>query len=186
MALARASLISGRDFGSGWNSSPAPKTVPALTCPAFDPSFGKAVETGAAASRRYENSDAGPFVSESTHVFETAGQAAKVASRVMRPGLIRCVRSSLTGGSGQGVTYEISRAHALSVPKLGARDAGYRVAGSASQPYQVVNVYLDLVVIQAGQTVTELSFASLLQAPSSGFEQRVARLVARRITPSRR
>ena len=183
MAIARASLITGRDFGSGWSSSPAPRKVPTLTCPAFDPGFGKAVETGAAASRRYQNGDAGPFVSESTHVFATPVQAAGVASRVMRPGLIRCVRSSLTSGSGQGVTYEVSRAHALSVPELGARDAGYRAAGTASQTYQIVNVYLDLVVIQSGQTVTELSFASFLEAPAAGVEHRLARLVAQRIAP---
>jgi len=64
---------------------------------------------------------------------------------------------------------------------VSVRAAGYRVTGTATVPYQTVNVYLDVLLLGAGDSVTELSISSFLEPPSRALERRLAKTVAGRI-----
>jgi hypothetical protein len=180
MALARRSLLQRGDFGRKWTSSPAPKTVPGLTCPAFSPALSGVVQTGAAISPTYEQSTTGPFASQTAYAYANGAQEQTVWSAVARPRLLACVAASLARTSTGGVHFAVTGKRLLPLPNLPVRAKGYRVTGTASVPNQTVNVYLDVLLLGGGNVVTELSFSSFLQPVSRAFELRLARIVAGR------
>jgi hypothetical protein len=181
-ALARRVLLSRRDLGRGWSSGAPPRSAPPLTCPTFDPLLRGETEIGAAATARFEQPAAGGlFVSQVADTYATAGQGAAAARGLIRPGLIRCLAASLTGGSTAAIHFAVTRRGRLGLPRLGVDAAGYRVSGTASQPYQIVPVYLDAIVLAHGQTITEVSFASFETPPPRALELRLARLLAHRL-----
>jgi hypothetical protein len=75
----------------------------------------------------------------------------------------------------------ITGKHLLSLPKLAAAAAGYRVTATASQTGQSVPVALDVVLLGRGQTVSEISISSIQQPVSRKFELRLAETVAGRM-----
>lgn len=180
-ALARAALLGRGDFGTGWSGGSAPRSVPALTCPAFHPSVRGALRTGAAASPPFHDATGSQAVSQTSYVFSTPAQAAAVAAAVMRRNLLSCVAQSMVAGSGHGVRFTVSRRTLFSPPRLGVRSSGYRISGTASRTDQTVGAYLDEIVLASGRTVTALSFAGLLQPFPTRLELRLARIVASRI-----
>jgi hypothetical protein len=98
----------------------------------------------------------------------------------MRSGLLRCAAADLTSGASRGVTFKVAQRRRFSLPGVGARVAGYRIVGTASRPDQSVGAYLDMVVIAKGQTITQISYSTLLAPPKAQLETRLARLVASR------
>lgn len=181
MTLARGLLLQTGDLGRGWTSSPAPKTVPGLTCPAFSPPLSGVVQTGAAISPTYEQSSTGPFASQTAYAYANASEEQTVWREVARPHLLTCVAVSLLRST-RGAHFAVTGKGLLSLPSLPVHAMGYRVVGTASVPNQVVNVYLDVVLLGAGSEVTELSFSSFLQPVARALELRLARTVARRMT----
>jgi hypothetical protein len=181
MALARGLLLRRGDFSPGWTSSPAPKTVPGLTCPAFRPALSGVVQTGGAISPTYEQSSTGPFASQTAYSYANAGEEQTVWSEVARPNLLACVAASLARTSTGGVHFAVNGKRLLALPSLPVRAEGYRVTGTATVPNQTVNVYLDVVLLGGGDEVTELSFSSFLQPVARAFEVRLARIVAGRV-----
>src|ERR1700716_1353356 len=95
-ALARGTLLSRAELGSGWTGGAATGRVAPLTCDRFNPSLAGLVETGSAASARVRQSPGGPFLSQTAYVYKTRSQATTVAERVIRPGLIECLAESVT------------------------------------------------------------------------------------------
>jgi hypothetical protein len=182
-AAARQALLARRDLGRGWTTSaPAPKRVAPMTCPGFNPSLQGISQIGAAVTPTYGRSSAGPFVSQTAYTYATPSQQRVVWQQVARAGLLSCVAASLAGGSGQGVKFKVTGKHVLGLPRLAASAMGYRVSGTATQPYQTINVYLDVLLLGRGQRVTELSLTSLEQPASRSLELRLARIVAGRLS----
>ena len=191
-AQAVAELLRRADLGHGWSATAAPKSVPPLTCSAFNPSLRGDVEVGAALSPRFEEQTTaeGPisdvFVSQAVYVYATPAQGAAAARALLRPKLGRCFAASLVAGSGGGVHFTALKAQALHLPRLPVAAVGFRVPGTASQStsgaYQVANVFLDAIVLAHGQTVTEVSFASFAAPPASSLEVRLARRIAQLVT----
>jgi hypothetical protein len=180
-ALARHALLRRGDLGRGWSGSPAPKKVPELTCPGFSPPLQGVVETGSATTPTFQGSSSGPFVSETAYAYATAAQQGTVRGKVGQPGLLRCVAASLAQGSSNGVRFTVTDKRLLTLPKLAARAAGYRVTGTASRPGQTIDVYLDVLLLGRGETVTEISISSFAQPVARAFELRLGRIVARRM-----
>ena len=180
-ALAQHALLRRADLGRGWTGTAAPKTVPDLTCPGFSPALTGVVQTGAVISPTFQRSPTGPFASQTAYTYASGAEAGAVWQAVARPRLLRCVAASLVRGSGDGVHFAVTGKRLLTLPSLSVRAAGYRVTGTASVPSQTVNVYLDVLLLGGGDTVTELSISSFLQPASRALELRVARIVAGRI-----
>ncbi len=182
-AAARTALLHRGDFGHGWSQeSPAPGKIPSLTCPAFDPRFAGAVQTGAAASPTYSAGPSGPFASEDAHAYATTGEQGTVWRALVRPRLVRCAAASLRHGGGDGVSFTISAQRPLSLPALPAPAAGYRVSGTASLPDQMIDVYLDMFVVGRGTTIAEVVLSSFEQPPPRALELRLLRTVDRRMS----
>lgn len=178
-ARAASVLLKRAEIGSGWSQAAAPKSVPPITCQSFDPSLRGDVQIGAAISPRFQGSSSGPFVSQTAYVYATAAQGRAAARALMRAKLGTCVSASLLDGSGDGVSFAVSKVSPLPLPALGVGAIGFRVAGTASQTYQLVDVYLDAIVLARGATVTEVSFATFLAPASESLEVRLARQLAR-------
>jgi hypothetical protein len=155
--------------------------VAPLTCSGFDPPLRGDTEIGAAATGRFAPAGGGLFVSQVAHSYATAAQGRAAARALLRPALARCLAAGLTGGSTATVHFAATGHRRLGLPGLGLAAAGYRVSGTASQTYQLVDVYLDAIVLARGQTVTQVSFASFETPPSRALELRLARLIARRL-----
>jgi hypothetical protein len=181
MALARRALLSRSDLGRRWTSTPAPRTVPGLTCPAFSPGLSGVVQTGAAISPTFQASPTGPFASQTAYAYANASEEQTVWHEVARRGLLACVAASLVRSTG-GAHFAVTAKRLESLPGLPVHAIGYRVAGTASVPNQTVNVYLDVVLLGGGDAVTEMSFSSFLQPVARALELRLARLVAGRLS----
>ncbi len=179
--LAASLLITRAELGAGWSTGAAPKSVPPITCSAFNPTVRGAVQIGAAISPRYQGSSTGPFVSQTAYVYATPAQGRAVARAQMNAKLGRCLASGLVDGSGAGVTFAAKAGVPLRLPGLGSGVAavGYRVPGTASKPYQLVDVYLDAIVLARGSAITEVSFATFFEPPARSLELRLARQLAR-------
>jgi hypothetical protein len=180
-AVAQQALLRHADLGRGWTGMPAPEKVPGLTCSGFSPPLTGAVQTGAAISPTFQQGSTGPFASQTAYSYATGAEAGAVWNALAQPHLLRCVAQSLAGGSTGGVHFAVTGKHLLTPPNVSVRAAGYRVTGTATVPYQTVNVYLDVLLLGGGDTVTELSISSFFEPPSRALERRLARTVAGRI-----
>jgi hypothetical protein len=166
---------------AGARSPPRPAKVPALTCPGFEPNQERATQTGAAASPTFQGGSSGPFVSETAHAYATNTQQSIVWRAVVRPSLVRCAVASLRNGGAAGVSFTVTGKHALALPRLPAPVAGYRVSGTASLAYQVINVYLDTLVVGRGPTIAEIAVSSVEQPPPRPLELRLLRTVTHKL-----
>jgi hypothetical protein len=138
------------------------------------------VEIGRAGSPTWEQSANGPFVSETTYAYASAGQETSVWDAVVRPKFARCAAQSLIAGSGGGVSFKVTRAHPLGLPGFpsGSR---YRVSGTATSSGQSVDVYLDQIVIGRGKVIAVLSVSSFEAPVANRLELRLARAALRRL-----
>jgi hypothetical protein len=179
-ALARATLLRASDLGRSWTSTPAPTTVPGLTCSGFSPSLPGVVQIGSAISPTFQASSTGPFASQTAYAYASHSEEETVWREVARRHLLTCVAASLVHSTAGGVHFRVMSKRVVSLPSLPVHAIGYRVVGTASVPNQTVNVYLDVILLGGGTTVTELSFSSFLAPMAWATELRLARIVAGR------
>lgn len=180
-ALAGGTLLRRSDFGPGWSASSPPRSVPPLTCRRFHPATGGVVEDGAAGSPTFSAGSSGPFVSQDAYAYATGAQAGEFWRRSTKAGLLRCLSDSLKSGSAGGVRFTVTGSRPLALAGLPTPARFYRVSGTATMPDQAVDVFLDMIVMSRGRTVTEISVSSLEQAPARQLELRLARTVAGRL-----
>ncbi len=179
-ALASGVLLQRVDLGRGW-SAVGGQQVGTLTCPGLHVSLRGVTETGAAVSRRFSHGASGPFVSQTAFVYASPAEQGEVWDRVMTPGYSRCAAASLLSGATGRVRFQVSRRQRLSLPRVAARQAGYRVVGDAIAGSVTIPVYLDVVALGAGPVLTEISVSSFDQPVSRRLELSLARAVARRL-----
>jgi hypothetical protein len=181
LAAARASLLRRSDL-HGWGATPAAtKKVPPLTCGTFSPDLSGIKTLGSAASPTFADGSSGPFVGETAYVFGSAAQEQSFWHRAVVRRLLDCVADSLTAGSTSAVSLTAHHKQLLPLPRIGARDAGYRVRGTASSADGSQTVYLDMLVVGRGSAVDAVSFTSFFDPVSRSLELRLARLVAKRM-----
>ncbi len=181
--LARQTLISRHDLGSGWTvQAAAPAQAAPLTCPAFRPATPGAVRRAAAASPTFAGSQSGPFVSQTSYVYGSPAQERVVWTHVIRPTLTRCFAAALVHGGSAGISFTVTATHTFAFTARNATATGYRVEGTASGSGQSLPVVVDSIVIGRGRTLAALSLSSFDQAPSQELESRLATLIARRMT----
>lgn len=182
-ALARAELLRRTDLGAGWQTiSAAPRRTPELTCGSFSPHVGGVVERGAASSATFALDSGGPFVAQASYVYASAAQERALWSRLARLGLGRCLKQSLVRGSGHGITFTATGVKEFSAPKLGVMTRAFRVSGMAATTDQSLPVYLDVVLLGAGRSISALSLSSFDVPPARSLELRLGRKIAPRLS----
>jgi hypothetical protein len=183
LAAARAGLLHRADL-HGWGETAATKKVPELACSAISPNLSGIKLLASADSPTFSDGSSGPFASNTAYVYGSVAQERSFWHRVVGRGLLACVADSLTAGSTSSVTFSVERKYMFSLPRIGARDAGYRARGTVASAYGSSTVYLDMIVVGEGSELAAISYTSFFDPPSRSLELRLARLVAGRLTSS--
>ena len=179
--VAKASLLTLKDLGKGWTASGAGLTSLQFSCNGYQPNAKGLVEIGSASSSNFTGGTGGPFIAQVTSVLRGAQQANVLWTRAVKPGLITCVAQSLETITSRGIKVKILSQGALPISNVADRTAGYRVAATLSSKKQKLKTYFDVVLVQSGQTITEVTFSSLVSPVPKNFEHAVALIVARRL-----
>jgi hypothetical protein len=180
-AFAQRALLRRADVGPGWVAGVTPKKVGPLACRAPTHLTG-VVETGSAVSPTYSAASSGPFVSASIFVYDSARAATRYFEGIAKPNALACLAQTVAAGkSNSGVTFTVRTKEVLPAPHVGVTAAAYRVIGRASVSAQKVTVYADVILLQHGTTISEVSFASFSTPLSAGTEARIARAAAARL-----
>jgi len=181
MAAARRSLVTHAELGAGWTAGATPKKVGVLACKG-PTSLKGVVETGAVVSPTYRASTAGPFLSASAFVYDSPVGAARFFAQIAKPNALPCLAQSLaTGKSSSGVVFTVTSRRTLRAPQVGASAVAVRVVGRATVSAQKVTVYGDVILLQRGSTIEQLSFASFASSVPTATEARIARAAAARL-----
>jgi hypothetical protein len=181
IAAAKHALVRAQDAGAGWKTTSAPvKKRGELTCGTASPTVEGAIETGWAASPTYGADAVGPFVTQQAFVYSTVTGAQRFWQHAVGKQTLACVAKSVTAASTKDVTFKVTRSVNLPAP-LGAKSAAYRVVGQAVTQAQKVTVYIDVVLVQRGNAIAEVSFSSFAVPFSRGMEQRIAGVAASRL-----
>jgi hypothetical protein len=183
MHAAQHGLLRHADLGKAWVAGATPKTTGSLACGGARTAKG-VTETGAAVSPTYRGGASGPFVSQSTFVYDTVSGAARTYDTVARRNALRCLAASLTTGGDQklGVAFVLVKRQVLPAPRVpGAVVAAYRVEGRAVSQAQRVKVYVDVLLVRRGAAITQISLSTFSKPMTSSEERRVARAAAARL-----
>lgn len=174
---ARASLLTRADFGKGWSAAKAAQRGILVSCRGHAPNAKGVVETGAAASPTFSAAQTGPFVQQNTSVYASAAQAGTWWDRAVTPSLVTCVADDLAALAARGVKVKLDSAGKLAVTTSAAHTAGYRVVATANGK----RLYMDVIVIGSGATITDITISSFIAPVPSATEQALAKVVARKL-----
>jgi hypothetical protein len=177
-AAARAVLAVG-DLGAGWAAGKPGAQDQDVSCGSAPPNG--VVETGKAVSPTFHQSSAGPFVSQVVFVYATAAQAKQVWQQAAGKAALSCLSQSVSSGSTKDIRFTVLHRQTLAPPAAGKRSAAYRVVASAHTTAQTIPAYIDLVLVNQGNAVTEIFYSGFSEPLGRSFEARTARAVARRL-----
>lgn len=182
-AAARGLLVTRAQLGHGWTvSSPAPRRVPPIACGRLHLRLkGAAARPQAAATPTFAGGAGGPFVAQDAYVYAAAAPAATAWRAVARRALMACLARSLVRGGGHRVSFRVTRRRLTRPRGLGAAAALLSLQATASGAGQTDQAFLDVLLLQRGAGIDELSFTSLLQPPPRALERRLGRAAARRL-----
>lgn len=179
-AEAHRVLLRHADLGAAWITGPTPKKVGSLACAPL--TLKGVVETGSAVSPTYRQAATGPFLSETTFVYNSSAAAASFFGHVATRGALSCLAQTIEqGNANSGVTFTVTKKEVLPPPRVSAKAAAYRIVGRASLQSQKVTVYVDVILLQRGNAISELSFSSFLEPVARADELRIARVAATRL-----
>ena len=177
MQTARAALLTARDFGKGWTSVPSGQRGVVLSCRGHTPSAKGIVETGAAAAPAFSAAQTGPFVEQNASVYATAAQASTWWRRAVTPSLSTCAVGDLAALAAKGVKVTLVSAGKLPITTSAAHTAAFRIAATANGK----KLYLDVIVLGAGATITDVTISSFITPVPAKTEQALAAVVARKL-----
>lgn len=180
---AKSSLLTVSVLGKGWKSSGATATGLVLSCPGFQPSGKGIVETGVASTGSLSTGSVGPFVSQATSVYGSAGQAAKYWARAVKPGLIKCVAQTVEAIGAQGVKVSITKQGNLPLTKVVDMTSAYRVVAtlSSAKRHYKRQLYFDVIVLGQGKTLSEITISSIVSPVPAKVEAALATIVAHKL-----
>jgi hypothetical protein len=157
-ALARRAVIRRSDLSRGWR----PVSVPARSnrCRSYNPDLSRFTLNGKAHSAFVLPS--GAAVGSSVGVYVTERQAAAAFAAQARPGLLTCMSTGIVKQFARaGIKAVVVAKRMTRGPRLGARNASFRIVltlsvGGGSAPYDV-----DLITFQKRSVIAALSFQAL-------------------------
>lgn len=180
---AKASLLTLKDLGQGWQAGQAGTPGLKLGCTGWRPSGSGIVETGAAGTPAFAGGSVGPFLSQTASTYATAKQAATYWARAVQPGLVKCVVQTVQALEAQGVKVTITHQGALPVSKAAQLTSAFRVVASLSAgSKQPEKLYFDVILVGQGKTLTEISLSSFVAPIPAEVENALATLVAHRLS----
>lgn len=181
MSTAKASLLTKAELGKSWTGKATMQSGATFNCKGNDPSGAGITETGGAASDTfsYGTTGVGPFLVQATSVYATTKEANTYWSRAVTPKLLACAVETLKSLSSKGVKVTITKSSLLSFKTTVPHAAAYRVVGILGP--NKLKTYLDVLVLEDGRAITEITITSLEVAAPASFEQIVAHEVIKNL-----
>ena len=178
-AKAKSVVLRAADL-AGWKAEPAKDTGDDnLHCKGFDPDESDLVETGNADSPDF--SKGLQFISSTASVYRTSTQAQASWDRVVKPGLLTCLKTLFEqGASTPGTTWTVLGQGTLSFPKLASRTAAFRIAFRTKSSTLTLKGSVDIVLLGHGRIDAVMLYVAF-GAPSQSLERRLAGLMAARM-----
>jgi hypothetical protein len=164
--LARKVTVQRKDLAAGWKKS-APGEgggEGSLTCDGYAPDFSAFTITGRAESG-FEH-ESGARIDSSVAVFKSNADAAGDFQTGTGPGFVECFRTTLEQEFADVTDVKITvvSANAMPAPKVGQRSYAAQIVALVEADGNTVNVFIDLVIVQKGRTVTMLFFTNGLES----------------------
>lgn len=182
-AAAQATVLSGKDFGSGtgWSGGPAKPTLSAKTdCANFQPKQSDLVLNGAARAV-YKHKQTGWQIQSGSHVLQTARMVQLDWQRTgATPLALACLRATFAKASTPGARFISIRKRPF--PLVGRYTTSYRALLDVGQAGARARVAVDIIVFARGRTEFSLISTSALfvAAAIEPAEVRLARLLVSR------
>ena len=180
MRRARSVVLRPADLPADWKSAPSsPNSGGNLHCKGFDPDESDLTETGTADSPDFSKSLS--FISSSASLYLTAAQAQASWNRVVKPGLLTCLKSLFEqGASSSGTTTTVLGEGLLAFPKLAPRTAAFRMAFLTKSTSLSLKGDVDVVLLGRGRIDVVMLFVAF-GAPDATLERHLASVVASRL-----
>jgi hypothetical protein len=181
MSRARSVVLRAADLPVGWKSAPSSSRGGGnLHCKGFEPDESDLTETGNVDSPDFSKSLA--YISSSASVYLTAAQAQASWNRVVKPGLLTCLKSLFEqGASSGGTTTRVLGEGQLAFPKLAPRTAAFRISFLTKSTSLSLKGDVDVVLLGRGRIDVVMLFVAF-GAPDTTLEHRLAGVVAKRMT----
>jgi hypothetical protein len=180
MSRARSVVLRTADLPAGWKSAPSSSNGGGnLHCKGFDPDESDLTETGKAESPDFSKSLA--YISSSASVYLTGLQAQASWNRVVKPGLLTCLKSLFEqGASSGGTTTKVLGEGLLAFPKLAPRTAAFRISFLTKSTSLSLKGDVDVVLLGRGRIDVVMLFVAF-GAPDATLERHLAAVVASRL-----
>jgi hypothetical protein len=178
-AKAKNVVLKLSDLPAGWAGKKSTGSGGHLQCKSFKPDESDLVKTGNADS--YDFSKGLYFIESSASIFRSAAQAQASWDRVVRPGLLTCLRSIFEQGASSGAaTTTATGQGALAFPKLAPRTAAFRITFQTKSGSQTLNGDIDVVLLGRNRIDAVMLFVGF-GTPNGTLEQHLAGVVAARM-----
>jgi hypothetical protein len=179
--LAQASLLRIGDLGTGWTSTAVTgrQTGLNLSCAGFAPRENDLVEIGTATSPIFKGTAIGPFLLQTTSVYQSAKDATTLWQRTVKPRLAGCLALPLETTKSVGVT--ITSQTTIPIGRIGDRSIAYRFAANLSSGKSLHRAYYDVLLIAGGQSITQLTVSEFQRPPPLNWEIALAKVAAGRL-----
>ena len=175
-AAAKATLLKASDLGAGWKGGVQVAGRPsAPSCPGFAPREDDLPVTGHALAV-FEKP--GVDVESDVEVLQAAAMVRTDFSRTIRPPLAHCLAVTFGQQSRSGTTIKVLSSTKVAFPAVAPVTAAYRVTANVTHANQTVKLVVDFVFM--GKNRTEITFTVTAAQAMTGFEQRLARVLAAR------
>jgi hypothetical protein len=182
MVAAQKALLKPSDFPKGWKSTPSKPVAASSLCAGTRPNFSDLTETGYALAPDFALGQQ-QAVSQWVRVFKNAKQAAASYSRTVTIGLVSCLAKQLKAASSAKAVVSITGMFRLSPAKVAQQIDGFRVVAHtvAKSEHEQFDVYVDVLVIRQGATVTTVTMTGFVQPMDATNEARLTRTIATRL-----
>ena len=180
-AKAKSVVLKLSDLPAGWTGKKSAGSGGHLQCKTFKPDESDLTKTGNADS--YDFSKGLYFINSSASIFRSAAQAQAAWDRVVRPGLLTCLRSIFEkGASSGGATTTVTGQGTLAFPKVAPRTAAFRITfqTKSTSPSQTLNGDIDVVLLGRDRIDAVMLFVGFGK-PNGTLERHLAGVVAARM-----
>lgn len=160
--LANKIVVQRKDLGAGWKkTAPEGSGDDTLACEGYAPDMSRFTITGHAESS-FEHESAFAMVDSNVDVFKSKADAVGDFQAGTAPGFVECLRTTFEQIFAEETAAKVSVASAtvMPAPNVGQRSYAVQIVALVQTETESANVYIDIVFVQKGRTITTLFFTN--------------------------
>lgn len=168
------------DLGPGFKASRSSGDNSNLRCKGYSPDESDLTEIGSADSPDLTRPD-GTFISSSVSIYKSAAEGATSWTRVVRPGILRCLTKVVESASDASTKLRVTGSRRLTLTKLAPRQAGYRLSVLVATGGKQIPATFDFVLLGKGDANAAVIIGTVAKAIPAADERALAGILARRL-----